>query len=227
MAKPARRHRAALDDHTECGIPLERPDLSYQSAAGDDEPLTCRRCIRILTIYCTDCREETVRTRVRDTTPVRSERYPDGQPIDALQCHCGRTGQLGFQPVGQAAQKRRIKAQRAQARQDREASAITRRERLADAMAIEQAEYPHPDTCALCDEPLPKPLSELYGFHEFFNGFRASRIKFLPWYYCMEHRRMGEELDATLIANFKRDALEILAGVAKRVGRQADSPPLD
>ena len=218
-----RVHRAALDYHTECGIPLDRPGLEFQPTAGNDEPPSCQLCHKQLTLYCATCGRDTVRTRTPDRTTIHSTRYPNGEPIESLKCACGHVGITGHQPVGAKAQKRQLKQQRAQARQHRERAAERHKQRLADEMAREQAEYPHPDTCALCNAPLPRPLSELYRFNRFAPGFRASSISFLPWFYCDAHRELGEELDRTLVATFKGRAIEILEGARSRVAKAASS----
>ena len=53
---------------------------------------------------------------------------------------------MGHEPVGAKAQQRKLKQQRAEARVHRESAAVRDKEQLADEMAREQAEYPHPDT---------------------------------------------------------------------------------
>ena len=126
-----------------------------------------------------------------------------------------------MEPVGTKSRKRKLNQQRAAAKEHRQNVARLDKDRRADHMAAEQSEYPHPDTCALCDQPLPLPLSELYGYHKHYKGFRASAIAFLPWYFCSEHRQLGEQLDETLIATFKREALEIREAAAQRV-RQSE-----
>ena len=170
-------HRAALDGHTECGIPIDKANLTFQPTAGNAEHPTCQRCLKILTIDCYNCGTATVRTRIRTTTPVYSTRYPDGEPTESLQCDCGHDS---YQEVGQASQRRKLNEQRAQAKVRQQTQDRNHKERLADEMAREQAEYPHPDTCALCNQPLPRPLSEIYRYHTYVSGFQANSIPFLP-----------------------------------------------
>ena len=208
-------HRAALDGHTECGIDVEKDGLLYR-AADDPEPPTCGRCLKLLTIFCGPCGSDTVRNRRRETTNVYSSRYPDGEPIEVLRCACGFAGTFSMQPVGAKAQQRRLKRQRAEAKTLRETRERERREQRAEAMDQELAEHAHPDTCALCEEPLPGPLSEMYGL-AYYRGWKASAMPFLPWFYCLEHRALGQELDETMAATFKHDALAIRAQVAARV----------
>jgi len=50
MAKNTKTHRAALDDHTECGIALELAGPAYIPVC-DPRPPTCGRCQKLLTIY--------------------------------------------------------------------------------------------------------------------------------------------------------------------------------
>ena len=217
MPNQPRNHRAALDGHTECGIPLEKPGLAFQPTSDNSSPPTCQRCRKILTHYCGTCHTETVRQRILDNTPVYSMRYPMGEPIETLRYECGHAGVGAMEPVGTKSRKRKLNQQRAAAKEHRQNVEEINRERRADHMAAEQSEYPHPDTCALCDSPLPLPLSELYGYHEYYKGFRASKIAFLPWYFCSEHRQLGTQLDETLITTFKREALEIREATAQRV----------
>ena len=221
MPNQPRNHRAALDGHTECGIPLEKPGLAFQPTYDNSAPPTCQKCQKILTQYCSTCQTETVRQRILDNTPVRSMRYPMGEPIETLRCRCGHAGVGAMEPVGTKSRKRKLNQQRAAAKEHRQSVEILAKERRADHMGAEQAEYPHPDTCALCDQPLPLPLSELYRYHKHYKGFQASAIAFLPWYFCLEHREIGQQLDETLIAIFKREALEIREAAAQRV-RQSE-----
>ena len=221
MTDKIRTHRAALDGHTECGISLDKPGLVCQPTSGSPEPPNCKRCLHTLTRFCGPCKQDTVRERVLDRIPVYSAAHPQGEPIESLRCSCGHIGIGNMEPIGAKERQRQLKQQRAQARIRRQHSAESSRARRADVMGQEQAEYPHPNTCALCDEPLPLPLSELYGYHRHYRGFSASAITFLPWYYCLDHRDIGRQLDETLIATFKRDALDIRDAAVQRLQMQA------
>ncbi len=106
--------RAALDQHTECGVPLDRADLRYESA-DSHQPPTCQKCLRILTIYCARCGAETVRNRILDRTTVKGPCYLLGEPIESLTCACGHIGVGAMQRVGAKETERRLVASRKQA----------------------------------------------------------------------------------------------------------------
>ena len=224
MAKPVTRHRDGLEEHTECGIPLNREGLLYQPSDGSGDPVTCGRCLKLLTHDCFHCKETVTCYREEFTDHMGRTQHL------IFRCpECHRRTEWGHYP-GQRPQQRKRRAWQKINKEARSQQRDETDQRWKEELAQEKAARAEfgisMDSCAICDLPLPErivrrqwnqTIPEQYRFTE--GGWRRSIHVSVGFVYCPDHIAEGQELDVTLTVAFRSVAAEIQAAVSDRARR--------
>ena len=218
MAKAKARHRADRHGYTECGRLIEGSNLLVQLVEGGGEPLTCGRCRFLLTEWCPECQEMTL--CYRDISRVEpSVVTPHGATIARKRCgECGRSMGIG-ESVTQKTINRNNRRRRREDKKQLEVWVREAGEQVDASKRRDEAE--RADTgvllegCALCGE-IPPP-----GRYEWQlpPGWHRGQVPYLKWVYCPEHAQMGRELETTLVAGLRKDALDFRDQLMARVLR--------
>lgn len=216
MAKAKARHRADLHGYTECGRWIEGSNLLVQPVDGSGEPVTCGTCRHLLTDWCPACREMVLCVRVR--SHVKSSVVtPGGTAIEHTECGiCGRSMGIG-QSLTEKTIKRNDRRRRREDKKQRAVWVKEANEQVAASQLRDEAERADAgvlmDGCALCGEPRPESKYET----ALPPGWHRGKIPYLKWLFCPAHAGLGQELETTLIAGLRKDALDIRQSVMSRL----------
>ena len=232
MAKAKTIHRDGMEEYTECGIPLDKGGLLVQPADGSGDPVTCGKCIRLLTSMCYKCNVNVVCYRDKFMAPSMGGPDRDILQYLVLRCpNCNVRCEWGQRP-GERKRKREKREQLASSRDHRKQKQAETHQQWKDEWNADRAEKDEfgvlVDGCAICGEPLPdnyytsrhwdKTMPDVvrYGAPR---GWVASQFRFLGWRYCPEHVGLGEEMEKSLLAAFRADAAQIRQQVSGRFAR--------